>query len=65
MQIDRRTALTAAITVAAASALPVGAQTGSPAPQGLTFAPAPQPLPFDPAGVPGLSAKLVLPLHRA
>jgi Fe-Mn family superoxide dismutase len=64
MQIDRRTALTAALTaattVAAATTLPAAAQTAAPAPG---FAPAPQPLPFDPAGVTGLSAKLLTSHH--
>lgn len=68
MHIDRRTALTAALTVAATSALPAGAQATStqapaPAPQGPVFVPSPQPLPFDPAGVPGLSAKLLTSHH--
>ncbi len=64
MQIDRRTALTAALTaattVAAATTLPAAAQTAAPAPG---FAPTPQPLPFDPAGVTGLSAKLLTSHH--
>ena len=64
MQIDRRTALTAALTaattVAAATTLPAAAQTAAPAPG---FAPSPQPLPFDQAGVTGLSAKLLASHH--
>ena len=63
MQIDRRTALTAALTTAAATAMPAAAQPTAPTPQGPVFAPAPQPLPFDPAGVPGLSAKLLTSHH--
>jgi Fe-Mn family superoxide dismutase len=66
MQINRRTALTAALTAAAATslpaaALPAAAQT-APAPA-TGFTPSPQPLPFDPAGVPGLSAKLLTSHH--
>ena len=62
MSIDRRTALAAALTAAAASALPASAET-APAPQGPVFAPAPAPLPFDPAMIPGLSAKLLTSHH--
>jgi Fe-Mn family superoxide dismutase len=63
MQIDRRTALTAAMTAAAASALPAAAQTPPPNTLGPVFARSPQLLPFDPAGVPGLSAKLLTSHH--
>jgi Fe-Mn family superoxide dismutase len=64
MSIDRRTALTAALTAAAASALPAAAQTApAPASSGPVFAPAPAPLPFDPATIPGLSAKLLTSHH--
>ena len=68
MQIDRRTALTAAMTAAAASAIPAAAQTAAaptaaPAATGPVFAPAPAPLLFDPATIPGLSAKLLTSHH--
>jgi Fe-Mn family superoxide dismutase len=65
MQIDRRTALTAAMTAAAAGAIPAAAQTAAapPAPSGPVFAPAPAQLPFDPATIPGLSAKLLTSHH--
>ncbi|MBX9883526.1 MAG: Fe-Mn family superoxide dismutase, partial [Novosphingobium sp.] len=64
MQIDRRTALTAAMTAAAVSAIPAAAQTAAaPAPSGPVFAPSPAALPFDPATIPGLSAKLLTSHH--
>jgi Fe-Mn family superoxide dismutase len=52
MHIDRRTALAAAVTLTAATALPAPGRA-----QSAPFAPAP--MPFDASAVPGLSAKML------